>query len=137
MNTHLGASGILIQNGKVLLGKRSDDDPSLPGQWCSPGGTVEPGETVDQCLVREFREEVGLTIIPRELVTVTMRYRSKDRRVVLVFKTVTFGPQIEKEEPRDGFSEVGWFSRRELHELKSHITDMTWEALTRLEFSHL
>lgn len=33
MNTHVGVSGILYENGQVLLGKRSPDDEAFPGLW--------------------------------------------------------------------------------------------------------
>ncbi len=35
-----------------------------------PGGTIEPGETISQCLVREFQEELSIVIRPQELLYV-------------------------------------------------------------------
>ncbi len=45
----------------VLAGERSSP-PALAGRWEFPGGKVEPGETDEQALVRECREELGVTI---------------------------------------------------------------------------
>lgn len=45
-----------------LLITRRPNQTVLGGYWELPGGKLEPGETVSQCLVREFAEEVGLTI---------------------------------------------------------------------------
>lgn len=54
----LGAQGVLIDSdNRVLLIKHT----YRPG-WCFPGGGVEPGETFEDALRREVREEVGATI---------------------------------------------------------------------------
>ena len=43
-------------DGRVLIGQRSD----YPGSWQFPQGGVDPGETVEEAIVREIEEEVGL-----------------------------------------------------------------------------
>jgi 8-oxo-dGTP diphosphatase len=45
---------------KILLIKRST--PPFVGYWALPGGRVDPGETVEQTIVREVKEETGLDI---------------------------------------------------------------------------
>jgi 8-oxo-dGTP diphosphatase len=56
------AVGVLIKpDGDVLLGQRPEGKP-YAGYWEFPGGKVDPGETIAQALVREFREELGLTV---------------------------------------------------------------------------
>ncbi|HEV7344929.1 MAG TPA: NUDIX domain-containing protein [Devosia sp.] len=54
------ASVAVIRGGKVLLIKRA----YAPYQhlWTLPGGRIEPGESVEQCAIREIAEEVGLVI---------------------------------------------------------------------------
>jgi len=54
-------AGILLEEGEVLLGRRTAGQ-AFPLQWEFPGGKVEPGETPEAALVREFREEVGIAI---------------------------------------------------------------------------
>lgn len=53
----------LIENkeGKILLTERHDpQDQEADGKWEFPGGGVEYGESLEQCLHREVKEEVGL-----------------------------------------------------------------------------
>lgn len=51
---------ILREDGAALLQHR-DDKPGLPhaGKWTIPGGHCDPGETLEECAVREVLEETG------------------------------------------------------------------------------
>ena len=55
------ACAIFVREGRILLGKRSPHLRSCPNCWDVIGGHVEAGETVEQALIREAEEEVGLT----------------------------------------------------------------------------
>ncbi|MGW0827978.1 (deoxy)nucleoside triphosphate pyrophosphohydrolase [Streptomyces sp. NPDC002845] len=57
----------LLRNGRLLAARRSAP-PELAGRWELPGGKVEPGETPEQALVRELREELGVESEPAERV---------------------------------------------------------------------
>lgn len=46
--------------GNCLLLKRSMASKGNPGKWDFPGGKMDTGETFDQALLREVREETGL-----------------------------------------------------------------------------
>ncbi len=54
--------GALFNAGKLLIVKRADSEDKWPGQWEIPRGHVERGESKENALVREFQEEVGLTV---------------------------------------------------------------------------
>ena len=57
------AAGVLFDEaGAVLLAQRSQSKKVAPGAWHLPGGTVEHGETYEQALVRELKEELDLDI---------------------------------------------------------------------------
>jgi len=59
--------GALLSGGRLLAARRSAP-PELAGRWELPGGKVEPGETPERALVRELREELGVTAEPVERV---------------------------------------------------------------------
>ena len=63
MSVVVGAAILADHDGvlRVLAGERSSP-AALAGRWEFPGGKVEPGETDQQAVVRECREELGVTI---------------------------------------------------------------------------
>lgn len=60
------AAGIILHNGKVLLGQRKKGK-DLEFKWEFPGGKLEEGETLEQCLCRELVEELALEIKVKNL----------------------------------------------------------------------
>ena len=53
--------GVLLHEGKVFIQRRNEKDV-WGGLWEFPGGCVEPGETPEQAVVREWMEEVGFKV---------------------------------------------------------------------------
>ena len=60
------SAALIFRNGKLLIAQRPADS-HLGGLWEFPGGKCEPGETFEQCLVREMREELGVEISVGEM----------------------------------------------------------------------
>jgi 8-oxo-dGTP pyrophosphatase MutT (NUDIX family) len=59
---------LIDPDGKVLLFHDSDPGhPDAPRFWITPGGGVDPGETVEQAALREVAEETGLVLEPSDL----------------------------------------------------------------------
>ena len=58
----LVAAAIIQKNGRILIARRGADEP-LAGKWEFPGGKIEPGESPEECLVRELKEELDLTVV--------------------------------------------------------------------------
>jgi 8-oxo-dGTP pyrophosphatase MutT (NUDIX family) len=54
----------VVRRGERVLVIQRGPGARLPGYWAPLSGTLEPGETQEECLVREVREEVGLRVSP-------------------------------------------------------------------------
>lgn len=74
-------AGLLWRDGRVLITKRPEEK-HLAGLWEFPGGKQENGETLEACLKREIKEELGIEVrVNKHLCTVHHDY--EDRRVSL------------------------------------------------------
>ena len=56
----IGVGVIVIKDNKVLLGKRKNAHGE--GSWCFPGGHLEFNEEIEDCAIREVKEETGIKI---------------------------------------------------------------------------
>ena len=56
----VGVGAVIIKDGKIALIKRGNEPAR--GKWTIPGGLVELGESPEQAVVREAREETGLDV---------------------------------------------------------------------------
>lgn len=59
----IGVSAFIVDSdNKVLIVERARDDNFMPGFFELPGGKIDFGETAEEALVRECKEEVGLDV---------------------------------------------------------------------------
>ena len=65
----VGVGGVVLEDGKVLLLLRQKEPEA--GAWSLPGGRVEFMERLEDAVVRELREELGITVEVESLVCVT------------------------------------------------------------------
>lgn len=92
------------------------------GQWIGPGGKVDPGETVRECVVREVHEEVGIEVLDPERVGVFV-YRSDDwDALVHVFRATAYEGTPEETEEAD----PAWFPVGDLPFEEMWATDRDW-----------
>lgn len=101
---HIRLTGILVEDGKVLLVKEVLRERS---RWNLPGGSLEAGETVEAGLVRELREETGLDVRVEELLYVTDRFKTLGHQVVdLCFRVSRTGGCFADRLADDGSGET-------------------------------
>ena len=82
------AVGVLINgDDHVLIAKRSADK-HMGNKWEFPGGKVENGETSQEALCRELKEELGIDVVSAELLTDVV-HAYEDKKVILDVYEVT------------------------------------------------
>lgn len=87
-------AGIIEINGKYLIALRSEGRP-LAGMWEFPGGTREEGETLEECLWRELREELRIDAIIGDKLG-EYEHGEGDRKIKFHFYRVTrFSGELE------------------------------------------
>lgn len=102
----------VITNGDRVLACRRNPDREAGGLWEFPGGKVEPGESAQQALEREIREELGVGIRVGDLLhrgTTPMNGRLVE--LACYWATLT-DAQPSSSTDHDG---IRWFRRDELH----------------------
>ena len=77
--------GVCRERGRALISRRPKGG-RFAGLWEFPGGGVEKGETLEEALVREFREEVGLEIEAGEKLAVIKHAYTRFRVVLHAFE---------------------------------------------------
>ena len=81
----VGVGAVILDGDKILLEKRKNE-PSK-GKWSVPGGLVELGESVEQAVIREVKEETGLEVYEPRLVDV-VNYVSLGEKGAVIYHYV-------------------------------------------------
>lgn len=124
-------TGVLIvdEQGRVLIAERTDNQ-----EWCIPGGSLEVGESLTHCAVRETYEETGIVIQENDLilnaaVSVPEIIIKNGRNIHIVsvsYWTKVYDNTDMQMDSRE-FTKYGWFTKEEAHKLPI-ITPYTREA---------
>ena len=109
-----GTSIIFVNDQRKVLLLLRDDKPTIPypNMWDVPGGHVDDGETPEQCIVREMKEEMDLTLEEFERLSV-MEFT--DRVEYTFWKRANL--DIEKIDLREG-QRLRWFTELEARNSK-------------------
>ena len=100
----------IIQNNKVLLQKREDN-----GKWALHGGALDLGETFEEALIREVKEELNVTVLNPELIDIYsgkefhMIYPNQDEvyGICAVYLVREFIGQLKQDDSE--VTELRWF----------------------------
>jgi mutator protein MutT len=125
MRKHIGHGPLLLVAGgaiihkdrKILLQKRADD-----GTWANHGGCLELGETVEETVMRELKEEIGITPTKLEFYKIfsgeDMHYTctSKDEVYAVIVIYLCDEYEGELQQDNDEVVELQWFDVNNLPE---------------------
>lgn len=129
----VSAHALTIHNDHVLVVKRGA--PPAKGLWSIPGGAVDLGETVEECLKREVLEETGIEIAVDDF----LRYvdvilgdeisgNIQYHYVVLYFKARYRGGELQ---PSSDADDARWFTPNKIRQLS--VTKSLPELLDQLD----
>ncbi len=62
-------AAILEKDGRILIAKRLAGDDLFAGLWEFPGGKIEEGESPEECMARELKEELDIEVSVDKLIT--------------------------------------------------------------------
>jgi 8-oxo-dGTP diphosphatase len=104
--TTIVVAGVLLREGKLLIGQRMANDRHAL-KWEFPGGKVEPGETPREALARELREELGVeAVVGGEIARYEHSTNGRGPLILLFHKVERFTG-----EPRSAaFEQIKWES---------------------------
>ncbi len=109
----VGVGAVIVDKGRVLLVRRGTEP--LRGQWSLPGGLIEIGESLEDGLIREVKEETGLTVEVVELIELLDRIHREGERVryhyvIADYLCLVAGGELRAASDAD---EVRWAERSE------------------------
>ena len=103
-------AAIIRMNGKILITERPQGT-HLEGFWEFPGGKKEETETLEECIIREIKEELGIGIKPQKfLLSVNHEYETKVVDLFVFECALIKG----KPEPLEG-QNIKWVEPEELY----------------------
>ncbi len=119
----VGVGAVVVDQDKILLVRRRFE-PSA-GYWSFPGGHVEPGETLEEAVLRELLEETGLVGYSPKLLAVTEYIcldtagHLKYHYVIIDFLIKDFSGELRLNEESE---DAGFFSLDEALRMKLSIS---------------
>ena len=104
----IGIAAIITRSNKVLLIRRKG--PHGTGTWSTPGGHLEFEEDLQQCAIRETREEVGLELSSVHFLGITNDIFTESGKHYITIWMEAAGFSGEPTAAAREVSDIGWFA---------------------------
>lgn len=99
----VGCCGIILNRRKEILLEKHKKRTPWYGYWILPGGKLEMGESLENCVKREIKEEVGIDVKIKRLVSVFVSKESRNLKI-----------------KEDEIKDAKWFALKEIKKLRIH-----------------
>ena len=104
---------VIVSEGLVLCAQRGNSG-KLPGLWEFPGGKIEEGESPEDALVREIKEELGAVVtVEKEILTTRHEYEFGVVSLTTFYCQIVAGTLSNREH-----SKLVWLTPNELHSVE-------------------
>lgn len=130
---HIGVSASFIihdGNGKILLQKRGPKARDENGRWDIGGGAIELGETIENTVRREVKEELCVDPVEIQFLTVYDSFREinnvRTHWIAIIYAVKIDPSQVKIGEPHK-IDELGWFTK---DTLPSPLHSQFWKSYT-------
>ena len=107
---------LMVSGGKILILKRALNEKSFPGLWDLPGGRLEHGESLEESLMREVKEETNLSVKILNLVSAFSTEVKDGFGVFLIYRCKKNSDVIKICE--EDHSEYKWETKEEIIKLE-------------------
>ena len=117
----VGCCGIILNRRKEILLEKHKKRTPWYGYWILPGGKLEMGESLENCVKREIKEEVGIDVKIKRLVSVFVSKESRNLSLPIVLVFFLAEPLCEEIKIReDEIKDAKWFALKEIKNLRIH-----------------
>ena len=106
----LNVTAAIIERGSEILIAQRLKGSHMGLKWEFPGGKIEPGESPEECLMREIKEELDLDIRVGDRMMVVDHQYEKIRVILHCYRCSYLGGEAKKKDCQD----FQWVARRDL-----------------------
>ena len=116
MKANVRVSGIVFKEEKVALVKHENKYNGV--YYLLPGGGLERDETIEECAIREVKEEIGLDVKIKSLAYYEDVVSDDDHTLHLIFRCKIIGGKVENLDPDKKVKDIIFMDEEEFRKVK-------------------
>ncbi len=115
MKANVRVSGIVFKDGKIALVRHENSHNGI--YYLLPGGGLEKDETIEGCVVREVKEEIGLDVKIKSFAYYEDVVSEDDHTLHLIFRCNIIGGKVENLDPDKKVKEIVFLDEKEFKKI--------------------
>lgn len=131
MLPRLGVGAVIRNDQDEILLVLRNRNPEK-GTWSIPGGKVDPYENLEDCVIREIKEEVNLDVEVKGLLCMaqTIRPENEEHWVSAIYEVAVKSGEARNMEPDGAIADLKWFR---MDQLPVNLACFTLPAIEHLD----